>query len=278
MQVRQKKWRVGSALEQAGQAGGPLCCPCEAIVAQLGPACRGESEGEDRGDESSSPHILLLVLVTLAHDGRSSQCATGCALAPGDRSRPAGHRPLLPGARRRGRLRQEVRPLHPAPSSPRTRADSRNAAWDPLASSRASAPATRAAPSSSRSSSSPTRPSRSSRSTVASKVRLRPSASTYSHSVADPPPLPPTAERDALVECPNVLAYGRALETERAGYLMRQWVASNLYDRIRCVLSFPRAGWSRLTPTTSLTLPHLRLAALGPSSPRSRSAGSPFSS
>ncbi|GAA5898472.1 hypothetical protein JCM8208_006993 [Rhodotorula glutinis] len=40
------------------------------------------------------------------------------------------------------------------------------------------------------------------------------------------------AERDALVDCPNVLAYGRALETERAGYLMRQWVASNLYDRI----------------------------------------------
>ncbi|GAA6002182.1 hypothetical protein JCM10207_003113 [Rhodosporidiobolus poonsookiae] len=40
------------------------------------------------------------------------------------------------------------------------------------------------------------------------------------------------AERDALQDCPNVLAYGRAVETERAGYLMRQWVASNLYDRI----------------------------------------------
>lgn len=43
------------------------------------------------------------------------------------------------------------------------------------------------------------------------------------------------AEREALADCPNVQAYGRAIETERAGYLMRQWVASNLYDRIRCV-------------------------------------------
>lgn len=33
-----------------------------------------------------------------------------------------------------------------------------------------------------------------------------------------------------------MLAYQRVLETERAGYLMREWVASNLYDRIRYVL------------------------------------------
>lgn len=40
-------------------------------------------------------------------------------------------------------------------------------------------------------------------------------------------------EREALEGCANVLHYGRAFETERAGYVMRQWVASNLYDRIR---------------------------------------------
>ena len=40
-------------------------------------------------------------------------------------------------------------------------------------------------------------------------------------------------EREALWDCVNVLPYARAIETERAGYLIRQWVASNLYDRIR---------------------------------------------
>ena len=43
------------------------------------------------------------------------------------------------------------------------------------------------------------------------------------------------AERENLVDCPNVLSYQRGLETERGGYLIRQWVASNLYDRIRSV-------------------------------------------
>lgn len=42
-----------------------------------------------------------------------------------------------------------------------------------------------------------------------------------------------TAERAALADCPNVLPYSQALATERAGYLIRQWLASNLYDRIR---------------------------------------------
>lgn len=42
-----------------------------------------------------------------------------------------------------------------------------------------------------------------------------------------------TAEREALSDCSNVLAYQRILETERAGYLIRQWLGSNLYDRIR---------------------------------------------
>lgn len=41
-----------------------------------------------------------------------------------------------------------------------------------------------------------------------------------------------TDECDALIDCPNVLAYQRAIETERTGYLLRQWIASTLYDRI----------------------------------------------
>ncbi|KAK4047771.1 Serine/threonine-protein kinase [Microbotryomycetes sp. JL221] len=40
------------------------------------------------------------------------------------------------------------------------------------------------------------------------------------------------AEREALNDSPNILTYQRALETERTGYLIRQWIASNLYDRI----------------------------------------------
>ena len=39
-------------------------------------------------------------------------------------------------------------------------------------------------------------------------------------------------EREALADVPNVLAYQKVVETDTAGYLIRQWVASNLYDRI----------------------------------------------
>ncbi|SCV71242.1 BQ2448_2830 [Microbotryum intermedium] len=39
-------------------------------------------------------------------------------------------------------------------------------------------------------------------------------------------------EREALLQGANVLAYQRAFETDRATYLIRQWMASNLYDRI----------------------------------------------
>jgi phosphoinositide-3-kinase regulatory subunit 4 len=42
-----------------------------------------------------------------------------------------------------------------------------------------------------------------------------------------------TAEREALIDIPNVYNYQAFVETERAGYIIRQWVASNLYDRIR---------------------------------------------
>lgn len=44
--------------------------------------------------------------------------------------------------------------------------------------------------------------------------------------------------RDALHDIPNVFSYQQALETEKAAYLIRQWVASNLYDRIRSVSYF----------------------------------------
>ena len=44
------------------------------------------------------------------------------------------------------------------------------------------------------------------------------------------------AERDLLFDIPNTLTYNQVLETEQAGYLIRQSVYSNLYDRIRFVL------------------------------------------
>jgi hypothetical protein len=49
-------------------------------------------------------------------------------------------------------------------------------------------------------------------------------------------------EREALVDIANVYDYQSFAETEKAGYIIRQWVASNLYDRIRCsssLLSLP---------------------------------------
>jgi phosphoinositide-3-kinase, regulatory subunit 4 len=42
-----------------------------------------------------------------------------------------------------------------------------------------------------------------------------------------------TAEREALLDIPNVYSYQTFIDSDKAGYLIRQWVASNLYDRIR---------------------------------------------
>ncbi|KAI0342433.1 ARM repeat-containing protein [Trametopsis cervina] len=39
-------------------------------------------------------------------------------------------------------------------------------------------------------------------------------------------------EREALADIPNVYTYQSFVETENAGYMIRQWVASSLYDRI----------------------------------------------
>ena len=39
-------------------------------------------------------------------------------------------------------------------------------------------------------------------------------------------------ERQALEDVPNVLATQQVIETEAAAYLVRQWLACSLYDRI----------------------------------------------
>ena len=40
-------------------------------------------------------------------------------------------------------------------------------------------------------------------------------------------------ERDALADVSNALSYQRVLETATNGYLVRQFLYSSLYDRIR---------------------------------------------
>ena len=40
-------------------------------------------------------------------------------------------------------------------------------------------------------------------------------------------------ERDALADVPNALSYHRVLETTTNGYLVRQYMYSSLYDRMR---------------------------------------------
>jgi hypothetical protein len=40
-------------------------------------------------------------------------------------------------------------------------------------------------------------------------------------------------EREALSDIANVYDYQTFVETDKAGYIVRQWIASNLYDRIR---------------------------------------------
>ncbi|KAL7284649.1 hypothetical protein ACG7TL_001946 [Trametes sanguinea] len=52
-------------------------------------------------------------------------------------------------------------------------------------------------------------------------------------------------EREALADIPNVYGYQSFVETDKAGYIVRQWVASNLYDRIstRPFLSLIEKKW-----------------------------------
>jgi phosphoinositide-3-kinase, regulatory subunit 4 len=40
-------------------------------------------------------------------------------------------------------------------------------------------------------------------------------------------------DREALNDIANVYNYQAFVETEKAGYIIRQWMGSSLYDRIR---------------------------------------------
>ncbi|MBW0474452.1 hypothetical protein O181_014167 [Austropuccinia psidii MF-1] len=53
------------------------------------------------------------------------------------------------------------------------------------------------------------------------------------------------AERGLIQDVPNVLTYQRTVVTEKAGYLIRQWLSNNLYDRIstRPFLSLSEKKW-----------------------------------
>ncbi|KAI8460705.1 VPS15 protein kinase [Phakopsora pachyrhizi] len=52
-------------------------------------------------------------------------------------------------------------------------------------------------------------------------------------------------ESELLKDIPNVLTYQKSIETEKAGYLIRQWLTNNLYDRIstRPFLSLAEKKW-----------------------------------
>lgn len=50
---------------------------------------------------------------------------------------------------------------------------------------------------------------------------------------AEPHVLTLTDQRDSLSDLPNVLTYATFVETEKAGYLIRQYAGASLYDRIR---------------------------------------------
>lgn len=41
------------------------------------------------------------------------------------------------------------------------------------------------------------------------------------------------AEREALADMQSVHSYQTFVETDKAGYLIRQWAGTNLYDRVR---------------------------------------------
>ncbi|KAI0317986.1 ARM repeat-containing protein [Amylostereum chailletii] len=61
-------------------------------------------------------------------------------------------------------------------------------------------------------------------------------------------------EREALLDIPNVYSFQTFIETDKAVYLIRQWVASNLYDRIstRPFLSSIEKKWIAFQLLTAL--------------------------
>lgn len=60
-------------------------------------------------------------------------------------------------------------------------------------------------------------------------------------------------DRETLLDIVNVYNYQALVETEKAGYLIRQWVASNLYDRIR----YAHSRYPLLALTSVSTRPFL---------------------
>ena len=68
-------------------------------------------------------------------------------------------------------------------------------------------------------------------------------APTFLHALLMPPIAFTKVERNALAEVPNAFPYQRVFETDKAGYMVRQYFANNLYDRIRyCVLPLRVVG------------------------------------
>ncbi|KAF9224775.1 ARM repeat-containing protein [Gyrodon lividus] len=67
-------------------------------------------------------------------------------------------------------------------------------------------------------------------------------------------------DREALLDIANVYNYQTFVETEKAGYLIRQWIASNLYDRIstRPFLSVIEKKWIAFQLLTALSLAHIQ--------------------
>ncbi|KAJ3204131.1 Serine/threonine-protein kinase, partial [Entophlyctis luteolus] len=63
-------------------------------------------------------------------------------------------------------------------------------------------------------------------------------------------------EASILVHIPNAFPYLKAIETARAGYLVRQFLYSNLYDRIRPFLTFGEKIWIAFQILTGLSQAH----------------------
>ncbi|KAG2737324.1 kinase-like protein, partial [Suillus brevipes Sb2] len=65
-------------------------------------------------------------------------------------------------------------------------------------------------------------------------------------------------DREALLDIPNIYTYQTFFETEKAGYFIRQWAASNLYDRIstRPFLSLIEKKWIAYQLLTALSQAH----------------------
>lgn len=80
-------------------------------------------------------------------------------------------------------------------------------------------------------------------------------------------------DREALADIPNVYTYQSFVETDKAGYVIRQWVASSLYDRIRYVHIMLHASPTHLT--TNISHSHSVHPAHDLSSPPLRRNGLP---